>query len=82
MTSGTEESSWHTAPVDPKRKSVENLMDQLTRGQGPPLHSTQSVTAQFDPYAPTEEPTPPSDQSQARASRPLPPLLCSRGQAP
>ncbi len=37
-----------TAISDPKRKSVENLMDQLTRSQGsyaPPQH-------QYDPYNP------------------------------
>jgi hypothetical protein len=45
--SGNED--WTTASVstDPKRKSVENLMDQLTRGPAPP-----SVQAPPDPYEP------------------------------
>lgn len=73
VTSGQEEPTWSNPQVDPKRKSVENLMDQLTRGQGPLSPPAQSVTAQFDPYAPSEEPAPLSDQSQTRASRPLPP---------
>ena len=74
ITGTSEDSSWSGLTVDPKRKSVENLMDQITRGQGPLTPPTQSVTAQFDPYAPTEElPTPQAEQGQARASRPLPP---------
>jgi hypothetical protein len=56
--------------MDPKRKSVENLMDQLTRGQGPLSPPTQSVTAQFDPYAPQEDLTPIAEPAR---SRPLPP---------
>ena len=69
-----ESSSWANITMDPKRKSVENLMDQITRGQGPPQPPAQSVTAQFDPYAPSDElPTPQAEQAQTRASRPLPP---------
>jgi hypothetical protein len=73
--SNTDDSSWTTnIAMDPKRKSVENLMDQITRGQGPLQPPAQSVTAQFDPYAPSEElPTPQAEQSHTRSSRPLPP---------
>lgn len=70
----TGDSSWTNITMDPKRKSVENLMDQITRGQGPLQPPAQSVTAQFDPYAPSEElPTPQAEQAQTRAPRPLPP---------
>ncbi|KAI0093935.1 hypothetical protein BDY19DRAFT_881333 [Irpex rosettiformis] len=69
-------SSWTTASMDPKRKSVENLMDQLTRGQGPLPHPAQSVTAQFDPYAPQEEATPHAEPTR---SRPLPPQPTQHG---
>ncbi|EKM55623.1 uncharacterized protein PHACADRAFT_256363 [Phanerochaete carnosa HHB-10118-sp] len=73
-TDSTGDSSWTNVTMDPKRKSVENLMDQITRGQGPLQPPAQSVTAQFDPYAPSEElSTPQAEQAQTRASRPLPP---------
>ncbi|KAI0697684.1 hypothetical protein BC835DRAFT_1470757 [Cytidiella melzeri] len=42
-------SSWTAVSMDPKCKFVENLMDQLTRGQGSLPPPAQSVTAQFDP---------------------------------
>lgn len=63
-------SSWTAVSMDPKRKSVENLMDQLTRGQGPLPPPAQSVTAQFDPYAPQEDIAPHAEPAR---SRPLPP---------
>ena len=71
--SGTEDSSWTAiSSMDPKRKSVENLIDQLTRGQGPLTSQPQaSPSTQFDPYVQSEELTPQTEQS--RASRPLPP---------
>ena len=47
--------SW-TAISDPKRKSVENLMDQLTRSQGPVIPTQQ----QFDVYG-SEPGTPPNE---------------------
>ena len=71
--SNTDDSSWTTnMAMDPKRKSVENLMEQLTKAQGPIQPPAQSVTAQFDPYAPSEELATPQAETQ-RASRPLPP---------
>lgn len=69
----TEQSSWQTPPIDAKRKSVENLMEQLTRGHAPlsaPLHP---VSGPYDPYTPTEELSSQPELLQTRASRPLPP---------
>lgn len=62
----TEDSSW-TAISDPKRKSVENLMDQLTRSQvqyAPPQH-------QYDPYNPDSGTTPPPEPAQMQPRGPL-----------
>ncbi|KAI0664945.1 hypothetical protein C8Q70DRAFT_940901 [Cubamyces menziesii] len=69
-----EPSSWGQMALDPKRKSVENLMDQLTRGQALPSASSQPPVAPFDPYGPmpTDEHVSP-EPMQTRASRPLPP---------
>lgn len=68
---GSTEDNWGSVSLDPKRKSVENLMDQLTRGQGP-LPLAQSVAGQFE-YTQNDEATTPTDFSGSRASRPLPP---------
>ena len=62
---------------DPKRKSVENLMDQLTRGQVPPpppqSQPLQPVVLPYEPvYPPAEEPSYREEPAQVR-SRPLPP---------
>ncbi|KAI5124340.1 hypothetical protein M0805_008947 [Coniferiporia weirii] len=59
---------WTSLAADPKRKSMENLMDQLTRSQGPlapPQH-------QLDSYSP-EQATPPLEpvQFQQKASYPM-----------
>ncbi|PIL23859.1 hypothetical protein GSI_13610 [Ganoderma sinense ZZ0214-1] len=62
-------SSWSTAALDPKRKSVENLMDQLTRGQAPQPQPTQQVLSPYEPYQ-TEEL---SHEPLQPRSRPLPP---------
>ncbi|KAI0670515.1 hypothetical protein C8Q78DRAFT_975321 [Trametes maxima] len=69
-----EPSSWPPMSVDPKRKSVENLMDQLTRGQAPQPSTSQPPAAPYDPYSslPAEEPLP-AESVHMRASRPLPP---------
>lgn len=49
VSSGNED-SWTSASLssDPKRKSVENLMEQLTRGQGP--HQPQASSPPYDRY--------------------------------
>ena len=70
-----DEPTWSLPPIDPKRKSVENLMDQITRGQvsvSPPHHPPVSLN---DPYTPSDEPLPPPEpvQPAQRAPRPLPP---------
>ncbi|TBU32354.1 hypothetical protein BD311DRAFT_654740 [Dichomitus squalens] len=62
-------SSWNTPTVDPKRKSVENLMDQLTRGQALQPQPTQHVVSPYESYQPEE---PQHEPIQPR-SRPLPP---------
>jgi hypothetical protein len=49
--------------ADPKRKSVENLMEQLTRGQAQAPPSSSSP--QFDPYYGAEELTPIAQQPLA-----------------
>ncbi|TFK54827.1 hypothetical protein OE88DRAFT_1622996 [Heliocybe sulcata] len=69
------EESWTSVSVaaDPKRKSVENLMDQLTKGQAPmqPLQRAQAPQSTFDPYNPSED----SSGAEQPVSRgPLPPL--------
>ena len=66
-----EDPSWNTVAIDPKRKSVENLMDQLTRGQAPQPQPTQPPVAPYDHYQGEE--TPQAEPIQARGSRPLPP---------
>ncbi|KAH8117243.1 hypothetical protein DFH11DRAFT_1724294 [Phellopilus nigrolimitatus] len=54
------EDAWTSLAADPKRKSMENLMDQLTRSQGPQLPPPQR---QLDSYSP-EPGTPPSEPIQ------------------
>lgn len=74
------EDSWTSASLaslnDPKRKSVENLIEQLTRGQAP-YTSAQPPSPSYDPYSTTEEypqvdPVQ-SSPSQSQQSRPMPP---------
>ncbi|KAH9951294.1 hypothetical protein B0H21DRAFT_888254 [Amylocystis lapponica] len=77
-----EESAWTPGAMDPKRKSVENLMDQLTRGQALPSAPIQPVQAPYDPYSQGDETTPQAEPVQARASRPLPPQPPQMSQAP
>ncbi|KAH8108132.1 hypothetical protein BXZ70DRAFT_39589 [Cristinia sonorae] len=68
---GNEDNTWNA--VDPKRKSVENLMDQLTRGQ-PPLSPPQpQLNNPYESYAQEEPSLQQGEQYQTRASRPLPP---------
>ncbi|GBE82365.1 hypothetical protein SCP_0407490 [Sparassis crispa] len=75
LSSGSvEDNAWTPAIMDPKRKSVENLMDQLTRGQAAPVAPPQLYNAPYDPYAPSEDTSPQVEPvQQARMSRPLPP---------
>ncbi|CCM02934.1 uncharacterized protein FIBRA_05049 [Fibroporia radiculosa] len=68
-----EEPTWPSIGIDPKRKSVENLMEQLTRGQASLSGSVPSSSSPYDPYAPSEEISPQAEPVQMRASRPLPP---------
>ncbi|KAI0079997.1 hypothetical protein K474DRAFT_440600 [Panus rudis PR-1116 ss-1] len=83
--SGDEPTSWNPAlaPVDPKRKSVENLMDQITRGQAPlPTSASNPMLVPVnDPYTPTDEPGHP-EPAPPRASRPLPPQPAPTGSSP
>lgn len=54
------EEAWATPTADPKRKSMENLMDQLTRSSQGPAPPSQH---QLDTYSP-EPGTPPADPMQ------------------
>jgi hypothetical protein len=78
VSSGNED-SWTTASIssDPKRKSVENLMDQLTRGQGP--HPAQASSPPYDTYLAGDDFSQ-SDLTQPRAAPP-PPLPPKPAQA-
>ncbi|PCH38277.1 hypothetical protein WOLCODRAFT_115184 [Wolfiporia cocos MD-104 SS10] len=71
--SNPEEPTWPSLAQDPKRKSVENLMDQLTRGQAPPAAPAQPMAAPYDPYVPSDDINQQAEPVQTRASRPLPP---------
>lgn len=75
MQSSAEEFSFPSLTIDPKRKSVENLMEQLTRGQAPQPASVQQQQQfpSYDPYAPSDDLMQQAEPAQARASRPLPP---------
>ncbi|KAL5511726.1 hypothetical protein ACEPAH_4944 [Sanghuangporus vaninii] len=53
----THDEPWAPSTVDPKRKSMENLMDQLTRSSQGPVQPPQH---QLDSYSP-EPGTPPAD---------------------
>ncbi|KAH0830388.1 hypothetical protein J3R83DRAFT_1782 [Lanmaoa asiatica] len=81
LASNLEPHSWTSASLgslnDPKRKSVENLIDQLTRAQAP-YPTAQPPSPSYDPYSTTD------DYSQVDAnqstlqqpqqqSRPMPP---------
>ncbi|KAF8136086.1 hypothetical protein EV363DRAFT_1318702 [Boletus edulis] len=74
--SSPNEDSWTSGSLgslnDPKRKSVENLIEQLTRGQAP--YPAQPPSPSYDPYSTTEEypQVEPNQQSQQQ-SRPMPP---------
>ncbi|KAG6379129.1 hypothetical protein JVT61DRAFT_11566 [Boletus reticuloceps] len=82
--SSPNEDSWTSGSLvslnDPKRKSVENLIEQLTRGQAP--YPAQPPSPSYDPYSTTEEypQVEPNQQSQQQ-SRPCP-LLPSRQSPP
>ncbi|KAH7889916.1 hypothetical protein F5I97DRAFT_1998295 [Phlebopus sp. FC_14] len=81
------EDSWTSASLgshanEPQRKSVENLIDQLTRSQAP-YAAGQPPSPSYDPYSTTDEysqvesnhPTPQQQlQQQPRAMPPPPPL--------
>lgn len=72
--SSPSEEPWAPASLaslnDPKRKSVENLIEQLTRGQAP--YPAQPPSPSYDPYSTTEE-YPQVEPTQQQQSRPMPP---------
>lgn len=89
--SSTNEDSWTSASLgslnDPKRKSVENLMDQLTKSQQS-YPSGQASSPTYDPYSTTDEysqvesqPTPQQQPVQPRTMPPPPPLPPKPGRA-
>ncbi|KAF8163142.1 hypothetical protein B0H34DRAFT_764448 [Crassisporium funariophilum] len=63
--------SWSTI-TDPKRQSVENLLENLTRGQVPHAGPTQPQPPAYESYLSGSDFSSPPDQSGARA--PLPPI--------
>lgn len=70
------EDSWTSASLgslnDPKRKSVENLIDQLTRGQAPyPSYEPYSTTDEYSQVEPNR--SSPQQSQQQQQSRPMPP---------
>ena len=81
------EDSWTSASLgslnDPKRKSVENLIDQLTRSQAPYVSGRLSPSPTYDPYNTADEysqvesnqPAPQQQQQQSRTMPPPPPPL-------
>ncbi|KAI9569057.1 hypothetical protein HD554DRAFT_2255678 [Boletus coccyginus] len=76
--SSPNEDNWTPASLgslnDPKRKSVENLIEQLTRGQAP--YTAQPPSPSYDPYSTTEEYSlvePNSSSPQQSQQRPMPP---------
>lgn len=80
-TSSGNEDSWTSASLgslnDPKRKSVENLIDQLTRGQAP-YPSAQPPSPAYDPFSTTDEYSQvdlnqSNPQQSQQQSRPMPP---------
>lgn len=89
--SSTNEDSWTSASLgslnDPKRKSVENLMDQLTRSQQS-YPSAQPPSPTYESYSTTDEysqvesqPTPQQQPLQPRTMPPPPPLPPKPGRA-
>ncbi|KAI9458037.1 hypothetical protein F5148DRAFT_1221565 [Russula earlei] len=60
------EDTWSSAVVDPKRKSVDNLLEQLG-------HAKASVLPPFDQHSPDEEALITEPVQSKTASRPLPP---------
>ncbi|KAI0256476.1 hypothetical protein BJV78DRAFT_1164626 [Lactifluus subvellereus] len=65
------EDSWSSV-IDPKRKSVDNLLEQLSSPKAPVQPSAHSIPA-FDQHPPDEE-TPIAEPALSKtASRPLPP---------
>lgn len=62
---------WSAIP-DPKRKSVENLMDQLTRGQGPSSFPPVQSIQEHSPYQPYTYGDDPYQSEPKGYSRPLP----------
>jgi len=82
------EDSWTSASLgslanDPKRKSVENLIDQLTRSQAPYGPGRSSPSPTYDPYNTADEysqvesnqPAPQQQQQQQPRTMPPPPPL-------
>ena len=74
VSSGNEDSgSWSNNPPDSKRQSVENLLENLTRGQPPP---SQAQPPAYESYLTGGEFTQPVEQISNRA--PLPPIPAAK----
>lgn len=73
VSSGTDDSSWTTVP-DPKRQSVENLLENISRGQQPQLPVQTSVPAPFSAYESFYGGNDYSQVEQMSGRAPLPPI--------
>ncbi|TFK42749.1 hypothetical protein BDQ12DRAFT_676749 [Crucibulum laeve] len=78
VSSSGEDSSWTTVP-DPKRQSVENLLEHLTRGQppAPPLQPSS-----YDPYVGSNDYGHIEQVQQRAQPPPLPPKPANRAPSP
>lgn len=73
VSSGTDDSSWTTVP-DPKRQSVENLLENISRGQLPQPPVQPSVQAPVSAYESYLGGNDYSQGEQVSSRAPLPPI--------
>lgn len=73
VSSGTDDSSWTTVP-DPKRQSVENLLENISRGQHPQPLVQPSVPAPVSAYESYYGGNDYSQGEQVSSRAPLPPI--------
>lgn len=73
VSSGTDDSSWTTVP-DPKRQSVENLLENISRGQLPQPPVQSSVPAPLSAYESYLGGNDYSQGEQVASRAPLPPI--------
>jgi hypothetical protein len=67
------EDTWSSAVIDPKRKSVDNLLEQIGSPKAPIASSVHSIPGAFEQHTPDEEAAIAEPMQSKAASRPLPP---------